>query len=262
MGVLRRRRRRGARLRRLGLPLCVPRRRQESGKAVHQQIEGRRPAQVRGEGARRRPQAARQRHRRLSARRRRRRAHGSLRASGRRQSAAQGRPGLFLRGRQQGLELRRRSRLDDFLRRRVGGGTEVPDAGDRSLRRPRRTGLALGHLRGELALSSAAGRQARLFRPDSARPGLLRAFDAVHRLEQVGDAIAQDLERPPVLSRRRGAAVARRAGQDAASLYPRGGMAARVDLRHGDRRRRHRRLRLPGIFPDFDGRREAAEARP
>ena len=34
-----------------------------------------------------------------------------------------------------------------------------------------------------------------------------------------------------------------------------------VDLRHGDRRGRPRRLGLPAIFPHLDGRREAAEAR-
>ena len=45
MGILRRRRRGGVRLRRLGLSLGVPRGRQESGATVRQQIEARRPAQ-------------------------------------------------------------------------------------------------------------------------------------------------------------------------------------------------------------------------
>ena len=50
-------------------------------------------------------------------------------------------------------------------------------------------------------------------------------------------------------------------GQDAPPLHPRRRLAASVDLRHGHRRGRHRRLRLPRIFPHLDGRREAAEAR-
>ena len=104
---------------------------------------------------------------------------------GRRQPAAQGRAGLHLHAGEQGMEFRRRFRLDDLVRRRVGAGPEIPDAGDRPLRRPRRAGLALGHLRGELALSPAARRQARLFGAHAARAGLLRALDAVHRLEQV-----------------------------------------------------------------------------
>ena len=52
-----------------------------------------------------------------------------------------------------------------------------------------------------------------------------------------------------------------RAGQDAEALLPRRRLAAFVDLRHGHRRGRSRRLGLPAIFPHLDGRREAAEAR-
>ena len=55
--------------------------------------------------------------------------------------------------------------------------------------------------------------------------------------------------------------LADRAGQDPAALHSRRRLAARVDLRHGDRRGRYRRLGLSGIFPHLDGGREAAEAR-
>ena len=48
---------------------------------------------------------------------------------------------------------------------------------------------------------------------------LLRAVDAVHRLEQLGDAVAARLQRSPILSRRRRADVAGRARQAAKTLY-------------------------------------------
>ena len=122
-------------------------------------------------------------------------------------------------------------------------------------------GLALGHVRGQFALSSSSRRQARLFGAHAARARLLRALDAVHRLEQVRHAVAARFERPAILPRRRRADVAHRAGQDAEALLARRRLAAFVDLRHGHRRGRSRRLGLPGIFPHLDGRREAAEAR-
>ena len=177
------------------------------------------------------------------------------------ESAAQGRPRLHVHARQQGMGVRRRPRLDDVVRRRMGEGPEISDPRDRPLRRPQRAGLALGHLRGEFALSSAARRQAGLFRPHAARARLLRALDAVHRLEPLGHAFAARLQRSAILSRRRGADVADRARQDAETLFSRRRLAARLDLRHGHRRGRHRRLRLSRIRADFDGRHQAAEAR-
>ena len=124
------------------------------------------PLQVRGEAARhrRRSQAARQRHRRLSDRHRRRRPHGSVRAAGRRESAAEGRARLHVHARQQGMGLRRRRRLDDVVRRRMGEGAEVPDPRDRPLRRPRRAGLAVGHLRGQFAVSARSRATSRTIR--------------------------------------------------------------------------------------------------
>ncbi len=91
-----------------------------------------------------------------------------------------------------------------------------------------RARLALWNLRGELALSPAARRQAGLFRAHAADAGLLRAVDAVHRLEPLGHAEPARLQRPTILSRRRGAAVAHRAGQaaEAFTAAPRvGGMS-------------------------------------
>ena len=261
MGVLRRRRQRGARLRRLGLSLGVPRRRQEPREALRQHLEIGRSAEIRREADRRRPEAAHGRHRRLSDRHRRRRPHGPVRPARRPEPDAEGRPGLHVHARQQGMEFRRRSGLDHVVRRRVGAGPEVPDPRRRPLCRPRRARLALGNLPGQFAVPAAARRQARLFGPHAARAGFLRALDAVHRLEQVRRPVAQDLQRPAILPRRRGAALAGRAGQGAASLHARRRLAACLDLRHGDRGSRPRRLGLPAIFPDLDGRREAAEAR-
>ena len=57
-----------------------------------------------------------------------------------------GGPGLHVHARQPRMEFRRRSRLDDGVRRRVGAGAEVPDAGDRPLCRPQRAGFAVGHV--------------------------------------------------------------------------------------------------------------------
>ena len=124
------------------------------------------------------------------------------------QPVAEGRARLHVHPRQQGVGLRRRRGLDDFVRRRMGEGREVPDLRRRPLRRPRRAGLALGHLRGQFALPPAARRQARLFRAHAAGARLLRAVDAVHRLEPLGHALAARLQRPAILPRRRRADVA------------------------------------------------------
>ena len=131
-----------------------------------------------------------------------------------------GGPDCTLHDRQQGMELRRRSRLDDFVRRRVGARAEIPHPGDRSLCRPPRAGIAVGHLRGEFALPPATRRPAGLFGAHAAGPRLLRAVDAVHRLEQLGRPLAARLQRPPILPRRRRADVEDRARQ-AAELYGR-----------------------------------------
>ena len=158
------------------------------------------------------------------------------------------------------MEFRRRFGLDHLFRRRVGAGAEIPDPRHRPLCRPQRARVAVGHVRGKFALPSAARRQARLFGAHPAHPRLLRALDAVHRLEQVGRPVAASLQRPAILPGRRRAVVAHRAGQGAAPLRPRRRMAARDGLRHGHRRGRPRRLRLSGILPHLDGRRQAAEA--
>ncbi len=62
------------------------------------------------------------------------------------------------------MEFRRRFRLDHFVRRRMGAWAEISDPRDRPLRRSRRAGFALGHVRGQFALSTSSRRQARLFR--------------------------------------------------------------------------------------------------
>src|ERR1700679_1898333 len=100
----------------------------------------------------------------------------------------------------------------------MGKGPEIPDPRDRPLCRSQRARLALGHLRGEFALPPATRRHAGLFRPDAARARLLRALDAVHRLEPLGHALAAGFERSAILSRRRGADVADRTRQDAKTL--------------------------------------------
>ncbi len=189
VGVLRRRRRRGVRLRRLGLSLACSSpaaRTRPSSTSTSRRRGGplkfeEKPLDIGAD-----PKLLDQRHRRLSDRHRRRRPHGPVRPARRPEPDAEGRPGLHVHARQQGMGLRRRSRLDDLVRRRMGEGPEIPDPRHRPLRRPRRAGLALGHVPGQFAVPSAAGRQARLFGAHAARARLLRALDAVHRLEQVG----------------------------------------------------------------------------
>ena len=171
-----------------------------------------------------------------------------------------GMPDCRVRGRQPGLRLRRRQGLDDGLLGDLGEGPDLPDARHRQLRRPHGAGRALGHMRRQLPRPSGLARQAGLQRPRCAVAELLLAVHAVHRLEPVGRAVAAGDQRPPVLPRRRGADVARRCRQAAAPLHCVGGLAARVDLRHGHRPGQPLRQRLSGLCADLDGRHQAAAA--
>ena len=94
------------------------------------------------------------------------------------------------------------ARLDDRLQRDLGGLEQAADPGLRPLPGARR-----GPLRRQLA---AAARRVRLSlrRSDRPRSGLLHAVDAVQRLEPLGPARPARVERPALLHRRRGAALA------------------------------------------------------
>ena len=141
-------------------------------------------------------------------------------------------------------------------------GAQLADAGDRQLHRPQRRDFALGLLHRQLA--APASRRwhsgAEIRRAAAAEAELLRALDAVHRLEPVRHAVPARLQRPRILRGRPGAALARRAGQAACALHRRRRLEALAHLGHGHRQRRPRRRRLPGIFPDQHGRQQAADA--
>ena len=135
--------------------------------------------------------------------------------------------------------------------------------------------LAIGHYVDRNAPGSPWGtcEENSLYRPQpgdkpdySVRTPLAPGFCALSMLftdwNRSGTPSLQGLQRPAILSRRRGADVAHRARQAAETLRPRRRLAASLDLRHGHRRRRHRRLRLSAICADLDGRHQAAEARP
>ena len=97
------------------------------------------------------------------------------------------------------------------LRRDLGARQRLADAGDRQLHRPDAGDRALGFVHRQLA-APARGRQAGLCRALAAEAELLRAVDAVHRLEPVRHAVAARLQRPRILCRRRRADVEDRAG--------------------------------------------------
>ena len=90
-----------------------------------------------------------------------------------------------------------------------------------------------------------------LRRPDHARAGLLHAVDAVQRLGSLGPSRPAGVERPPLLPRRIGAAVADRAGADPRLYTEAEGWQTSAHLRHGhrqprpDRRRPARRSTSP-----------------
>ena len=123
--------------------------------------------------------------------------------------------------------------------------------------------VALGLLHRQLAAPARIvdGRAAQVRRAVAAEAQLLRAVDAVHRLEQVGHAEPARLQRPRILRGRAGAAVARRARQGAGALHRRRRLEAPAHLGHGHRQLRPQRRRLPRIFPDQHGRQQAADAR-
>ena len=215
-------------------------------RALRQQVQGRRAAQVRGEAARhrRRSEAARPMSSAPIRSTSTATATWICSCSGRRQPPAQGRS----------RTARSRSPTTNGISTAIRAGPpRSPPSGSRG-RNSRRSRSAITSTATRPARPGAPARtirsivrsrrQARLFRAHAARARLLRALDAVHRLEQVGHAVAARLQRPAILPRRRGADVAHRAGQDAAALLARRRLAAFVDLRHGHRRRRSRRLGL------------------
>ena len=125
--------------------------------------------------------------------------------------------------------------------------------------------IAVGVVHRQLA---APARRRRRQEPSAVRRALgaqaelLRAFDAVHRLEQVRHAEPAHLQRPRILRGRPGAALARRARPGARLLYTdkEGWKTLRIwgmgiasyDLNADG---------YPGLFPDQHGRQQAADAR-
>ena len=103
------------------------------------------------------------------------------------------------------------------------------------------------------------GKTAAVRRAFAAQAQLLRAVDAVHRLEPLGHAEPAHLQRPRILSRRPGAALAHRSRQAAGPLHRQGRMEAPEDLGHGHRQLRRHRRRLSRLFPDQHGRQQAAD---
>ena len=98
-------------------------------------------------------------------------------------------------------------------------------------------------------------------RADPAHARLVHPVDPVQRLGPVRAPRPADDQRPALLPRRRGAAVARRRRRASASLHPRRGLAADADLGHGHRQLRPHRRRPPGGVPDQPGRQQAPDAR-
>ncbi len=92
-------------------------------------------------------------------------------------------------------------------------------------------------------------------------PRVLHAVCAFQRLEPVGTARPAHVERPPLLHRRRGAAVADRAGRGSAPLHGSGRLEADADLGDGHRQPGRDRRRLPRGVPHEPGRQQTADAR-
>ena len=254
--VLRGRRRCHVRLRRRPQARPLPGRRLEPGRALPQREPDRRRVPVR-EGLRRRHRPA-ERHRCVSDRRRRRRPDRPRGVAERRQRAAAWPRRLPLRARERPVGLRRRRRMDRRVQRHVGGFGRAADPRVRQLPRPGEGRRPL-RVRRQPAGAAAAGRR-HIRRADPARAGLLHAVRPVQRLEPLGPHRPPHGQRPPLLPRWRGTAVAHRAGRTPAPLHTRGRVAAAGDLGDGHRQlRRHRRRPARGL-PDEPGRQQAPDA--
>ena len=97
-------------------------------------------------------------------------------------------------------------------------GADLAHHRHRQLHRPQGRGLSLGLLHRQLAAPTGRERD-RLCAAAAADAQLLRAVDAVHRLEPLGHAVAARVQRPRILQGRAGADVAHRARPAAPSLY-------------------------------------------
>ena len=98
-------------------------------------------------------------------------------------------------------------------------------------------------------------------RPSPLHARLLHAVDAVQRLEPVRPARPAHDQRPQLLPRRRGAAVADRARRAAPPVHRGRRVAPAADLGHGHRQPGPDRRRLPRGVPHEPGRQQAADAR-
>ena len=195
-------------------------------------------------------------HRRLPARHRQRRARRPRRPAPRGQRRAPRARRLPVRGRERAARPRRRRRLDDGVQRDVGGLERAAHAGVRQLPRAR-TATACG----DSQLVRPAPTGDRYAPPIALTPGYCTLSDAVQRLEPVGPARPAHGERPALLPRRRGAAVADRARRGAPPVHRGRRLAPVADLGHGHRQPGPDRRRLSRGVPHQPGRQQAADAR-
>ena len=221
VGVLRRRRRRGVRLRRLGLPRGVPRRRQEPRQAVRQQVDdaaGRSKFEEKPLDIGADPKLL-----------------DNVIGAYPLDIDGDGHMDLFVLRVGENLLLKGGPDCTFTLANKEWGfdgdpgwTTSFAAEWEKGQKFPT---LAIGHYVDRDAPGSPwgtceenslfrpqPGDKPGLFRADAARARLLRAVDAVHRLEPLGHAVAARLQRSPILSRRRGADVADRARQAAEAL--------------------------------------------
>ena len=172
-------------------------------------------------------------HRRLPARHRQRRPHRSRRAARRRGRHPARARRLPLRARQRGARRRRRRHVDRRLQRDVGGRQRAAHAGVRRL--PRAPTARRARTAGCCGPPPTATRYAPAI---ALVTRLLHVVDAVQRLEPVGPARPADDQRPALLPRRDGSAVARRARRGAAAVHRGRRLAPAADLGDGHRQRR------------------------
>ena len=111
-------------------------------------------------------------------------------------------------------------------------------------------------------LAAAAGRRPAIATPPRSRCArVLHAVDAVQRLGPLGAPRPARHQRPPLLPRRRGAALAHRAGRATDGVHRGRRLASAADLGHGHRQPgRHRRRPARGV-PHEPGRQQAADPR-
>ena len=148
-------------------------------------------------------------------------------------------------------------------RRRAGRPPSAPPGRDRTSCRPspsagtsRRRGI-------DATTAGCCGRPAsgtRYAAPVALAPGLLHAVDAVQRLGPLRAPRPARLERPPLLPRRRGAALAHRAGRAADRVHRGRRLASPADLGHGHRQPGRHGRRPPRGVPHQPGRQQAADA--